>query len=661
MASKGSLSFIELHLEKALLGLAVLFLLGVGVRHLILEPNKVELGGEKLGPGELDEAIERQARELQTAVKNATPSTKTIPEYARKLRERFEGGLFASDDPNAPVLTKRLEVPARFGSPVPVLEEGTDEEDVVVVTPLKPTALAVRTGISLVQRTQTTIAAAGFETVGGPADEDEGPAELSWVTVGGYFAREAQQLEMLASNYAAYRAKPYVAGVDVQRQEMTADGTYTDWEDVTPGKAMPKVDIPPPVIDDKTGEVVNQAELEQKFEAIKQAQLQILQPPFYPVEAGDDWDTPPLAGLDTEDEEEELELAAKPEAETPAERERPREPARPSAPPSGRSNPRGAAAPPPSNPRGGGGRMAPPQAAPTGGDDEAAQPSAAKQAKEQLKNARKALREKSWVEAERLARSVIDRGEASKGEQAAARKIINDARRAQARADRKAQARSGSQVPQELLTNPEKEGEVALWFHDDSVTPGKTYRYRMRVKLWNRYVGRRSSLRDPTQARSALLVGDWSLPSPPVTVAPRQHFFVGGPAIGEPAARVEVYNWYKGNWLKEDFKVRAGDIIGGVVETRTGELDRDARPKKEKVDFSTGALVLDVRFDEPVLSRTLASKGGEFNYREAKSLVLVYLDPADGQVKERVSEVDRNEPLAKKLKEEWESFKETLR
>ncbi|HQL55667.1 MAG TPA: hypothetical protein PLQ87_13235, partial [Phycisphaerae bacterium] len=55
-----------------------------------------------------------------------------------------------------------------------------------------------------------------------------------------------------------------------------------------------------------------------------------------------------------------------------------------------------------------------------------------------------------------------------------------------------------------------------------------------------------------------------------------------------------------------------------------------------------------------------AGKAGEFSYREAKSLVLVYLDPADGQVKERIADVDRSDPLYTKLKAEWDTFREGL-
>jgi hypothetical protein len=48
----------------------------------------------------------------------------------------------------------------------------------------------------------------------------------------------------------------------------------------------------------------------------------------------------------------------------------------------------------------------------------------------------------------------------------------------------------------------------------------------------------------------------------------------------------------------------------------------------------------------------LAKGKGQFDYTERKSLVLVYLDPADGQVKERIQAMDASDPLRKKLKEQ---------
>jgi hypothetical protein len=661
MAMKG-LNLVEQHLEKGVLGLSVLLMLALAVRYLGMEPNKVQFDGQALGPGELDEAIHRRAETLQRVVANAKPSVTPVPAYAEQLRQRFESGILAAAPEGSPPLPQVLAAGPVFGPKLPALEEGVEAEDIALVTPLKPTALVVETGISLAHRQQLTLAPGGpGEQGAAPSAQDEGPTELSWVTVAGYFPLEAQQRDMTKAGYAGYRAKVYVVGLDVERQEMTASGEYGPWEPVPPSKATPRVELPTPAYDDKSGDWINQTEFDQKLELVRQSQSLLMQPPFYPVEAGDEWVVPPLPGHEPKEEAavEENEPKPKPQREPKPSGEHK---AQPPSPPTGRGGltpPTGRGGLTPPTGRGG---LTPPAGAfnPFG---RPTTPQPGKDAKENLKAARKALREKNWAQAEQLAQSVLSNQDASRGDQGQAKQIVREARKRREQQEKREVAREPSYAvwkQTEWITNPEKEGEPAVWFHDDSVQPGKTYRYHMRVKLWNRYVGRRAALRDPTQADEPVLLGEWSLPSPPITVAPKRHFFVRGPSFGEPAASVDVFTWHKGNWLKEDFKVRVGDVIGGVVEVNTGEVDDKDKPKRDKVDFSTSAIVLDLRMDEPVMLRRAAGKAGEFAYRDTKSLVLVYLDPADGQVKERIADLDRSDPLYKRLKDEWESFKETL-
>jgi hypothetical protein len=648
MARKGSLSFVEQHLEKGLLGLGVLALLGAAVYFMVLEPNRVDFGGTKLGPRDLDEAVRRKAGELEQARRNAQPPTVEVPAYSKQLREKFEGGLFTVEDGNAPALPETLKVAGRFGAPLPSFEGEQEASNVTVVTPLRPASLTVGTGLSLARREQIALGATGAK----PSEPEEPPAELAWVTVAAYYPLEAQQKEMTAAGYATYRAKVHVVGVDVQRQEMLSSGEFSEWADVRPGKAIPRLELAAPVYDSHTGELQNTKELDSQLELVQRSQTDLMQPPFFPVEAGSEWEMPPLPGHVADEDEE------TPEDKAAAKKEPDKKKDQGEGPLPGRG--RGQAQPPPGGERGGE-RGGEPKGEPS---RRPAQPAPSKAHKTALTEAKKALREKDYDTAEQKARTVASSNDASPAEKTQARKILDDAERARAKAQKKRtggeRAPVGQARERELITNPEKEGEVAVWFHDDSVQPGKTYRYRMRVKLWNRYVGRRGVLREPALADQTVIAGDWSLPSAAVTVAARRHFFVRSPVFGEPAANVEVFAWHKGYWLKEDFKVRVGDTIGAPLTVKTPETDADGKTKKEQVDFSTGAVVLDLRADEPVQLRREAGRSGEFAYREAKSLVIVYLDPVDGQVRERLAELDKTDPQYKKLKDEWESVKSGL-
>ncbi len=652
MAKKSSISFIELHLEKGLLGLTVAFMVFMVVRYLVFEPNKVEFDGQRLGPRELDEALVRKADELSRAVQQAAPEKPDVPEYARQLEESVKGGLFRALDGDSPPLPQVLTVAPRFGQPLPGIEEGMEIDDVVVVTPLPPVSVVAETGISLAYRRSPPLLTGALDAEPAEAtDEEDEPVELSWVTVSGYFSLEEQQAAMMDSGYAGYRAKPYLVGVEAQRQEITASGEFSEWVDVAPAKAIPRVNVPVPEFDEK-GQLANQADLDAAFDTIRRLQPDIMQPTFYAVEAGDEWTIPPLPGYEAGVEEEEAE-PVEAAAEVGPSRAVTRAPraAPPPAPAGGRTSRgglRGAGANP---------FVRQPQATP--------KTDGRKEILDDLRAARKAARDKDWDEAARLANAIINNSSARSTDRAAARKIVRDAEKARAQEEKRAAGRgarsTGVPTPVRVpfVTSPESEQEPAVWFHDDSVEPGKTYRYRLRVALWNRYVGRPAALRDPTQANQSVLRGEWSAPTAPITVAPKQRFFVRGPVFGEPAATVEVYAWHQGYWLKQDFKVRVGDAIGGPVETRTPELGEDDRPKRQEIDFSTGAVVLDLRFDEPVMLRRTTDRG-DFSYREAKSLVLVYVDSADGQVKERVAELDRADPAYRRLKDEWDSVREGL-
>jgi len=149
-----------------------------------------------------------------------------------------------------------------------------------------------------------------------------------------------------------------------------------------------------------------------------------------------------------------------------------------------------------------------------------------------------------------------------------------------------------------------------------------------------------------------VLVGDWSLPADPVVVAPKTHFFVLDQKTGDvPSASVAVFTWYAGHWYRQSFDVQVGDTIGDVKEIRTSELDIDNKPRRLPIDFGTGAVVLDLRIDDPVFLRK-TSRDGNFTLNEQKSVRLVYLDPADGHVKERIHWLDRSDPLHEKLKKQ---------
>lgn len=293
-----------------------------------------------------------------------------------------------------------------------------------------------------------------------------------------------------------------------------------------------------------------------------------------------------------------------------------------------------------------------------------------KQAKEDLDEAVRAQKAKEYDTAISHATDVKENAEATTGQKSQADAIIADCQKKQEAAGEAGAPITGTgtgrgrlgggrgiadpAVPViTLVTNPEGKKETAVWFHDDSVEPGKTYQYRTRVRLWNRYVGDMKALQNPAEARSAVIVGDWSPESDEITIRPLKHFFVTAGRASEGKASVEVWARHNGKWVEKKFEVGPGDHIGGAAEVDAGDTDDAGKKKKTSIDFSTGAIVVDIR--TAMAKVRSPGKGNSFRVDERESIILTYIDPADGQVKERVQIAERHDPDKKRIERETES------
>ena len=136
--------------------------------------------------------------------------------------------------------------------------------------------------------------------------------------------------------------------------------------------------------------------------------------------------------------------------------------------------------------------------------------------------------------------------------------------------------------------------QAMVWCHDLRVEQGKTYRYRVRVDLFNPFFGRGSLL---LKGQSKLadvftITSETSEWSAPVTIDPPVEFFVvratdNAGALGLGQARVEMYRYVNGKRMSETFTIQPGEPIGGT-ETIDGQ----------EVDFSSGWYLVDV-VDDP--------------------------------------------------------------
>lgn len=124
---------------------------------------------------------------------------------------------------------------------------------------------------------------------------------------------------------------------------------------------------------------------------------------------------------------------------------------------------------------------------------------------------------------------------------------------------------------------------VTAFAHDETVEPGKTYRYRMRYFVLNPIYGQPNAAAKADLAKVYRWESKWSEWTPAFTVPQAISFFVVS-RIADKATTVqfEVFHFSKGQLRNRNFTVGIGDFIGAT------EGDSD---------LSTGYTLVDVRKD----------------------------------------------------------------
>lgn len=152
---------------------------------------------------------------------------------------------------------------------------------------------------------------------------------------------------------------------------------------------------------------------------------------------------------------------------------------------------------------------------------------------------------------------------------------------------------------------------ILFWAHDDTVEPKKTYRYRIRLGVFNPVTGTKQA-RDPEMANQVILWSDFSEVTDTVEIPGKLYFFARDIQEAAKTVTVTVCKYVLGKWHKEDFPVRQGEAIGKVVETEIEEPETtqtattrgttrrtttttttETAPVPEEIDYKTGAVMVD--------------------------------------------------------------------
>jgi hypothetical protein len=166
--------------------------------------------------------------------------------------------------------------------------------------------------------------------------------------------------------------------------------------------------------------------------------------------------------------------------------------------------------------------------------------------------------------------------------------------------------------------------DLQVWAYDDTAVPGKTYRYRIKIKLKNPifHTFGLAAKGKETLADQFTIESEWSAWKEVTAPRTTEFFFatsrrpIGGKTVTQVVA--DVFKHEKGEWSKETFVLAPGDAVGGLKGT---------------VDYSTGNTIVDFRLDT----------------RE-KDVQILIADES-GNVEPRSLESDANDPWYKTLQE----------
>ena len=139
-----------------------------------------------------------------------------------------------------------------------------------------------------------------------------------------------------------------------------------------------------------------------------------------------------------------------------------------------------------------------------------------------------------------------------------------------------------------------KQQQATFWAHDDTVQPGKTYRYRMRLGLLNPIAGRGRSTTDPTLADKLLFWSDFSAVTQPVEISARMYIFATKYSETNGAVTIEVVKYQMARWEKKSYDVKPGEVIGHLEKMPPAVDSTGNSIPLPDVDFTTGMIVVDV-------------------------------------------------------------------
>ncbi|MHC4122778.1 MAG: hypothetical protein ACYSSI_04330 [Planctomycetota bacterium] len=149
-----------------------------------------------------------------------------------------------------------------------------------------------------------------------------------------------------------------------------------------------------------------------------------------------------------------------------------------------------------------------------------------------------------------------------------------------------------------LITKPTSFSDMnkpfTFWAHDDTVEPEKSYRYRIRMGVFNPVAGTDDiSEGDKSKQRDVILWSDFSKTTEEVMIPGNLYFFPLKIKETSKSVTVQVSKYMLGYWYSKDFTVAPGETIGKVAGTNINPTTNERIIVPEEVDYSTDTVMVD--------------------------------------------------------------------
>ncbi|MFQ5589782.1 MAG: hypothetical protein ACE5HE_01335 [Phycisphaerae bacterium] len=596
---------VERHLEKAVVGMAGLVLMGVVARYAVTSPNFLELAGERVTPATIDAKVAVKAADIRRRIQKHEVEVETPePLYPQFLQEL---DTFAS---NSLALEYLRAVP--FGPPVPIIDPPE------VIKGRKKLVEIVALSKPRVTHGRSTF---DFSHTGGTLQV------RNWATVSAVFNRK-EQLRILKQQYGAKHDTVVFGGVELDRRERRPDGSWSDedWQtvEVFPKPAIPAVPVVDLVLEDNQVVVPRDSYLTVRGFvdelSVATMQVNVLRPLMPEVRNGDRWEFPMIASykdvldmdaeyLDPERDEtspiDRYMLQTEQEAsETPEKELTPREIIE--------------------------------QLFDT--------------ALRKLQNAKQNMSLDDAYGAYNSAADVVLNRDATGTDKAKAQRIMDEASQAirdiqrRGRDTRPGHGPGAGERKRELLPTQQ------VWAHDagpGSIESGKTYQYRIRMVLFNSLAADPAQFEDKTNAGRVLIAGPWSEPSDPVTIEPDTQYFATAFDERNEEVRMELFRWFDGVWVTHRWDFKIGGAVEGEAREPVPISDSD-EVDRPMIRFAPNVEVVDIDFKRPYRDHR-PKRGGIAVADTLISACSVVLVDAEGKLTERFILDDKASPVRRSL------------